>query len=282
MKKIGLNKILVLLFLASISSSCESLLKQPEEKMKFVVSDKSIFSKYSSFSEKSGITQLDINFRVINFYSDTLNNDTLTFTREDFDDFDRDTIYIIRQYNLKLDEQITLRQLENYLSHNDYSYSNLREHVYWMARVSRGRIKENKNEFGDIKGCWLVTPEGEYVPPLYWSYNMDTYGLSKQKYNVKSNGIKIAEKRYKDNYIEFLLNLDHPFLVDTKNREIVLNTDHEGSRFKTGNKRELHLTVTVRSKIAITRYGRILYYLDFSPFSVLELENTQFPRKNRK
>ncbi|MDY0278138.1 MAG: hypothetical protein RBQ97_08635 [Acholeplasma sp.] len=286
MEKNRFNIFLFILLIALTVSSCESLFKKDNEgEIKIVIADSPIFSSFYSFSSnelKSGITESGIAFKVVNRYSDTLNYDTLTYIREDFDFFDRDTIYIDREYYLTLDEEITLRQLEDYLRTNNYSYRNLREKVYWMSRISRAKIKENKNNFGDVEGCWLVTPESEYIPPDYWSYSLNTLKFLDQKYDIFSKRCVIAQKSAKYSSIEFLLFTPSLNIVDFDpyyNYKIKLNTNQEGSKYKTRKGQELAILVQVRSRIAINRWTGYSFYTDYSPFKIIKLKEAQFPRE---
>lgn len=287
MKKKSLTQALFLLISAMILSSCDSLFnKASEEEIKIVIVDSPVFPSFNAYFSKDlkpGITESGITFKVINSHSDTLNKDTVTFKRTDFDFSDRDTIYIEREYFLTIDEEITLKQLETYFQKNNYSYRNLREKIYWMSRISRAEIKESKNNFGDVDGCWLVTPEGEYIPPAYWSYSLNTYEFWDQKYNVFSKRCVIAQKSTKYSSIEFLLDAPSLNIIDLDpyyDYKIKLNTNQEGNKYKTRKGKELKILVNVKSSIAFTRWGNYLYYPDFSPFTIIGLKQAQFPRKN--
>ncbi len=277
------RELILCILLAILASSCDKLLNKTQDgEIKIVIVERSIFplSISSHLNEiKPGISESGITFKVIPMYSDTLKNDTITFTREDFDHIGMDTIYIDKNYFLTLDEEITLHQLEEYLRRNNYSYSQLHEHIYWMSRISRATIQENKNRYGDIEGCWLVTPEREYIPPDYWTYRKNTSGFSNQKYSIITKRCVIAEKVAKYSSIRFVLNFDPSFedFSSHYDEKITLSTTEYGNKYRTGKGRALKILVEMQSSIAITRYGQSWYYTDFSPFSIVHLKEASFP-----
>lgn len=287
MKKCVSKLLLFIPLLTLLLNSCNYFSnKHSKEEMKFVIVDNSIFPIINfdiSKEIKPSITQYGINFRVINLNSDSLNSDTIIFDRTDFELSNSDTIYVDRNYILTIDEEITLKQLEAYFHKHSFNSRNLREKIYWMSRIPRAKIKEHKNSYGDVEGCWLVTPEGEYIPPEYWSYSINTSNISDNKYNIYSNRCVIASMSINHSSFEFMLYTPqlNMFDMDPYSRyKIKLNTNQEGGKFRMPNGKQLLLLVEVKSRIAFNRWGSFKYYSDFSPFHITKLNEVQFPKEN--
>jgi hypothetical protein len=190
------------------------------------------------------------------------------------------------QYDLSLDQSITVDQLIKFANSLNIGSTKLNEHLYWLCQLSNSRLVEKKNKYGDVEGYYAIASNGEYVPPDYFYVNK-SYGLSvTDKYYLHAYAIKILEDETNKNSIWIFAHLNNyagkgkgnvNFAPNGIFEPLGIDLNLNRSRFdKIINPNcNIKLTVHVKSEISFNKNGTINGAYVYSPFDIGELKQNK-------
>jgi hypothetical protein len=142
-----------------------SCVKNKEAKVQVILSmDEYYYSYNNPFSNS------DLKFKL--FLNSSCNHapyfkpiDTLYFDHDN--DRTIDTVHFSMQTRLVLNRKINVNEIESLLSSCGINNHKLREHLFWMCELTKAKLIEDKNEFGDITG-YYAKHGNNYIPKDYW------------------------------------------------------------------------------------------------------------------
>ena len=129
--------------------------------------------------------------------------DTIRISKKDIENGGRKTIRT--ETGLYMEHPITINQVEELLKLQGISNHSLKEKLYWMCKLTYGKIQVNKNEYGDIIS-YGVKSRNEYIPSNY-------YSISTKSMEINALDINLGTLEHTGNFIKYSLTICNPSVL---------------------------------------------------------------------